>query len=331
MMEYSEHQGGLEATLTDAQLMHLVPGQTLYLRDPRNTPVKVRSCAPATGAFVVCVSAFEDTGAEWVLPLWDVAKFRVGKDAQQLQTHETNILVRSVAEFDRTIQIPADPDMQRATGLEISGRQNDIAAALDQNFPDLPSNITAFTSGKKPCDQWGAALQSILITRGVLDLDREFARQYASNPHAGEIIKGHRIVLAELGLVPYQGHIVRDPATFEGRWAKPHRRNHILTRLAFMRAMLSKLGLPEVPLYRTVYSDTELRQPENRGFVSSTLCREVAATLLASGQKKRVSATFWQRVDMDRVFMSYFETPQLSQKYQEAEVILLFDEANTVF
>jgi hypothetical protein len=330
-MEYSEHQGGLEEELTDAQLSHLIPGQTLFLRDPRNTPVRVRSCTPETASFVVCVSDFEDAGAEWVLPLWDVAKFRVALGAERLRSSETNTLAQSVAEFDLITHIPVNSDVQRATKLEIEHCQNDIAAALDQNFFDLPTNTSTFTSGEEPSDQWGAALESILNARGVLDLDREFAGQYASNPHAGEIIKGHRIVLAELGLVPYQGHIVRDPATFEERWAKPYRRNHILTRLAFMRAMLSKLGLLEVPLYRTIYSDIELRRPENRGFVSSTLRHEVAASLFASGQRKRVSATFWQRVGMDRVFMSYFETPQLSQRYQEAEVILLFDEANAVF
>lgn len=330
-MEYSEHQGGLEEELTDAQLLHLVPGQSLFLRDPRNTPVRVRSCTPETASFVVCVSDFEDAGAEWVLPLWDVAKFRVTTDAQRLRPSESAALVRSAAEFDRLTHIPIASDVRKATKLEVARCQNDIVAVLDRNFPDLPTKASAFTSGKEPCDQWGAALESILNAEGVLDLEREFAGQYASNPHAGEVIKGHRIVLAELGLVAYQGHIVRDPATFEGRWAKSCRRNHILTRLAFTRAMLSKLGLSEVPLYRTIYSDTQLRRPENRGFVSSTLCREVAASLFASGQRKRVSATFWQRVGMDRVFMSYFETPQLSQRYQEAEVILLFDEANAVF
>ena len=48
---------------------------------------------------------------------------------------------------------------------------------------------------------------------------------------AGELVTGHRIVIAELGLVPYAGKVVRDPGLFEGRWSKPRRAAHVLARL----------------------------------------------------------------------------------------------------
>ncbi len=330
-MDYAEHHGEFAIELSDAQLMHLIVGQTLYLRDPRNTPVEVMSCEPATASFSARVSDFEDIGAEWVLPLWDVSKFRVATDAPQLSTTETAVLIQHSEVFDLVTEVPINPGAREATEVEIARCQNEIIAALDHSFPDLPTNASALISGKVACGKWSNALESVMNLRGLQDIDRVFATQYASNPHAGEFIKGHRMVFAELGLVPYRGHIVRDPRTFEEQWAKPRRRKHILTRLAFMRTMLSRLGMASVPLYRTIYSDTELRNPENRGFVSTTFCRDVAASLFASGQKMRVSASYWQRVANERVFMSYFETPELSRRFQEAEAVLIFDELNPIF
>ncbi len=289
------------------------------------------SCEPATASFTARVSDFEDIGAEWVLPLWDVSNFRVATDAPQLSMTQIAVLKEYGEVFDLVTEIPISTEARQATEVEIAGRQNEITAALDHNFPDLPTNASALISGKVACGRWGDALDNIMTLRGLQDIDRSFAAQYASNPHAGEFIKGHRMVFAELGLVPYRGHIVRDPRTFEGPWAKSRRREHILTRLAFMRTMLSRLGLMSVPLYRTIYSDTELRAPENRGFVSTTFCGDVAASLFASGRKMRVSASYWQRVANERVFMSYFETPELSRRFQEAEAVLTFDERNPIF
>ena len=58
-----------------------------------------------------------------------------------------------------------------------------------------------------------------------------------SNPHSGEMAKGHAIVLAEMGLCPYSGKVVRDRALFAGDGAKERRRAHILLRLAFTQEL----------------------------------------------------------------------------------------------
>lgn len=49
--------------------------------------------------------------------------------------------------------------------------------------------------------------------------------------------KGHAIVLAEMGLCPYSGKVVRDRALFAGDGAKERRRAHILLRLAFTQEL----------------------------------------------------------------------------------------------
>jgi hypothetical protein len=162
-------------------------------------------------------------------------------------------------------------------------------------------------------------------------LDKNFVQQFASNPNAGETVKGHRIVLAEMGLCPYDGPIVRDPKTFEGEWSKARRSEHILTRLAFMHAVFERFQLKAIPLFRTVYSRSTLNAPRNTGFVSSTFSQDVALSLFRSGQNTNMAAMYWQEVPVERVFMSYFETATLSEKYQEAEAVLLFDPNNRVF
>ena len=51
-------------------------------------------------------------------------------------------------------------------------------------------------------------------------MEERFATQWASNNESGEFIKGHRIVIAEVGLSPYEGKVVRDPALFDEPWGK---------------------------------------------------------------------------------------------------------------
>lgn len=201
-MGYAEHHGKFTIELSDAQVTHLIVGQTLYLRDPRNTPVKVASCIPETATFSVRVADFEDVGAEWVLPLWDVSKFRVATDAPQLSDSETAMLMQHIATFDRVTDIPITAAAREATELEIAKRQREIADALDRRGPDLPQDAEVLLSGRLACRPWSDALKDIMAQSGLADIDEAFATHYASNPHAGEIIKGHRIVLAELGLVP---------------------------------------------------------------------------------------------------------------------------------
>ena len=40
-----------------------------------------------------------------------------------------------------------------------------------------------------------------MTEKGLWDIEEAFAEQYVRNPNSGELVKGHAIVLAELGLV----------------------------------------------------------------------------------------------------------------------------------
>jgi len=330
-MDYAQHVETLPKTLLGARFAHLVIRQTLYLNDPRRTPVAIQSIDFSTASFSMRVSDFEDVGAKWILPFWDVSKFLVAPSAKILDADQQALIEDLSKRFDQPMTIAVNTAQTARTEAEIALAQEQITTWLCQNYPSLPKDSDAILTGKMSCAQWSAARQDVLKKRGVFDVDQVFATEYASNPNAGEVIKGHRIVLAEMGLLPYRGRIVRDAKTFAGSWSRPKRQKHIVTRMAFVRAMLSLLDLAYVPLFRTIYSDHELTEPRPSGFVSTTFCPDTAASLFRAGQKMQYAATYWQRVSADRLFVSFFETPELNRHFKEAEAVILGDQSNKLF
>lgn len=330
-MKYAEHNGDDLGDLKSAQLANLVHGATLYLRDPRKTPVTVTDLRPLTASFTVRVADFEDKGSEWVLPLWDISKFQTAPGSATLTASEQSSLSSHINALNRRIRIDIKEETFAHSRSEIASIQREIDNWLCLNFTDLPTETELLLNRSLPCGAWSAALEQVMDSKGLLQMDRDFVAQFASNPHAGEIVKGHRIALAGLGLCPYEGHIVRDPRTFEGDWTKAKRSRHILTRLAFMRVVLSRFRLSALPLYRTIYSECTLSSPRNNGFVSATFSRDVALSLFEAGQKTRAAAMYWQKVPAERLFISYLETPNLGARYQEAEAVLLFSPLDSIF
>jgi hypothetical protein len=143
-----------------------------------------------------------------------------------------------------------------------------------------------------------------------------------SNPNSGELVKGHRIVIAELGLVAYAGKVVRDPGLFDDPWSRQRRAEHVLARLGFVHALFARLGHDHLVLYRGLSAE---------GPVHPTFSRDVAMSLFESGSDRATRVLLRQAVPVDRVFMTYYETPQMNAPFKEAEAVLLYDKANAVF
>ncbi len=88
---------------------------------------------------------------------------------------------------------------------------------------------------------------------GLSDMEERFATQWASNSESAELIKGFRIVLAEMRLSPFDGGIVRDPNLFDEPWAKQRRGEYILKRMAFVQEVFSQNGFERpAPFIATV-------------------------------------------------------------------------------
>lgn len=168
-------------------------------------------------------------------------------------------------------------------------------------------------------------------SHGLRDIEDAFAAQWVSNPWAGEMVKGHAIVLAELGLVEFDGKQIRDPAALTGTLERSRRAEHIVRRLAFIRAVFGHLGLATVVLYRGTAFTGPVRERRNDSFVSTTFSLEVALSLFDDRDDAATGILIRQPVPHTRLFMSYLETEQMNRQYAEAEAVLLGDSTNRFF
>lgn len=128
-----------------------------------------------------------------------------------------------------------------------------------------------------------ATFEQFLAQRHLLELDRQFAAATVTNPHAGELVKGHAIVLAELGLCPFSGTVVRDPDLFSGPWSRERRREHIIARMAFVQELWSTCVGQPLTLYRAAATEGPLPARDATSFISCTFSAAVAEAHFAGG------------------------------------------------
>jgi hypothetical protein len=303
---------------------HLVPGNAGRMLDTRRTPVAIGSVDPDLGTFEVEVLAFEDRGARWLIEVERVSHFQFPHDAPRADRATVATLAEAADRFGRPLDIPVDGRARTRTQARLREEERRAAAALGDCPPVALDGRGGDTSVQR-------VLHGFLADRGLTDLEATFTAQYASNPSSGELVKGHEIVIARLGLVPYHGRVVRDPHLFAGGWSEGRRGEHVVARLGFVRAMLRAAGHDRVWLYRGLAADGPLEAPPARTFVSTTFDRAVAESIAGRGPATVVSVLIAQLVPVDRVFMTFIETTELNRVYREAEAILLAEPGNRAF
>lgn len=314
-----------DSAFQPGELALLVPGNRGRMLDGRRTPIRVLATDGSTGTWTLEVLAFEDRGARWTLELERVDRFQFELDARRLGAGDVAGLRAAVDRLDRPLRIPIDRAARARTLRRLVDEERRAASGL----PDGMAALDWSSRVGDPAAQ--DSLEAYLASRGLGDLESAFAESYVSNPSSGEVVKGHRIVIARLGLVPYEGKIVRDPATFEGPSSEDRRAEHVLARLGFVRALFRTAGRPTVPLWRAIASESALRPHPARTFVSATFDRAVAESLFDAGPATRVAALYRQDVPIGRLFMTYVETRAMNRRFHEAEAILLADPRNRAF
>lgn len=307
------------------ELSHLVAGNHGRLRDSRRTPITVVAVTPDVGAFVVRINGFEDTGARWELPLPDVTRFQFTHDAIRTDTAE---LAHAAAKFDHDMTIDCDPAARRETEHRITAERRAIHDRFtDRHDIHLPHHIAERTGAPALYE----LCRELMAERGIAELDDEFATVFVSNPASGELVKGHAIVLAELGLCPYHGKIVRSQDLFTGNGSKARRAGHIVTRLAFQRELWTSWGRTTATVYRGAAVEGPLPPRSRSSFVSTTLSRDVATAHFDGGPTTTTAALWRQDVPVERLFATFLETPAMTGRYAEAEALLLADPTNRAF
>lgn len=312
------------------RLCHLVPGNAGRLLDARRTPIAITSIEPGRGAFELEIGAFEDAGARWELPLEDVGRFQFARDAEIAGAGAVAVFERAIERFDRELRIDCDPAARLETLARIAEERVRLQAwLLDQGVAGIA--VARCVEHRRGDERLFSLLEEAMAGQGVAELERRLSATFVSNPRSGELVKGHAIVLAELGLCPFRGKVVRDQGLFDGPWSKAARARHLVARLAFIQAMWGGLGQDSVVLYRGAAVDGPLDSSPPQSFVSATLSRAVAMAHFEGGPSTQVAVLWRQRVPVARVLMTFLETRAMNERFREAEAVLVGEPANRVF
>ena len=320
-----------DSDFTPGELSLLVSGNTGRLLDPRRTPIGLVAIEPEIAVFELEVTAFEDQGARWRLPFEDVVKFQFANGSDRLRSETLELYEQAVSRYDRPLSIPADAGAAATTLDRIAERVDDADKWLRQKSRFFAAERSLPTDAREGDPRLQSDMDRFLDSFDLVDLERELTETYVSNPHSGEVLKGHRIVIAEMGLAPFEGKIVRDPSILAGSRDRTRRREHILARLGFVRAMFGLAGVEHVVLYRSMSFEGAPRGRNDETFVSTTFCREIATTWFDSDVDRRSVIMMRQPVPVERVFMTYLETAAMNRHFREAEAVLLLDPDSALF
>lgn len=310
------------------RVKYLVPGNRGRMLNRLRTSFEITRLLPDVGMFEIEILEHEDKGSRWRLPYEDVVSYEFLDDSQVLPAEACVELVRTIIKFDQPLIIPRDESKRPETLRLIAEDRTKCRQWLKEKGvkPFDPEPYIASKTGSK---LFIDLAQEYLQLENLEKLDTEFSTNFVRNPHSGELIKGHSIVLAELGLVDFSGKIIRDNTLFNGRWSKSRRAKHIIKRLALTQGLWSLTNLSSVTLYRA-YGHPEAFVARQPSFISTTFSFEVADEIFKA-PTNLVATLLRQEAPLDRLFMTFLETGAMNRQYHEAEAIVLADRDNPIF
>jgi hypothetical protein len=320
-----------DANFAPGELRHLVPGNRGRLLDARRTPIVLVEVSAERGSFVVRIEAFEDSGAVWELALEEIARFQFARDARALSPSELSEIERSLARFDRELVIECDVDRRRDSLSRLEQQRERARGWLEERAGQLDLDLGLNVGSREGDQSLFLLVENFAAELGLGELERSFCAAFVTNPRSGELVMGHAIVLAELGLCPYRGKVARDPELFAGDHGRERRAEHILWRLGFTQALWARLGPRDVPLYRGAASDGLPSPPRSSSFVSATFSRAVAESHFEGGPSTRTAVIWRQPLPLGRLLMTFLETRAMNERYREAEAVLIGDPENPAF
>jgi len=320
-----------DSSYVPGDLKHVVPGNECRLLDRRRTPLRVLDVNRASGFFVVEVVDFEDTGAHWEVPLEDVGICQFAYGSAEASDAEIADYAQIVSRLDQPLTIDTDPSRRANSEARIASLRKDVGTWLQSESAFLASGAPLDIKRRTGDPALWDDLRRYMSANDLWTVENAFAVQYVSNPYSGELVKGHRIVLAELGLVPFEGKQVRNPGLFAGSWSRQWRAEHVLHRLAFMRELFEQLGHSSVVLYRGLSFSGQPQARSNDGFTSATFNLEIAMHHFCDDDPASTCLLVRQPVPVEKLFMSFLETEQMNRRYKEAEAVLLHDATSDLF
>lgn len=325
----SDPEAASDAEFVPGEPAYLVIGNRGRLLDARRTPLLVTNVIPDRGEFEVRVEAFEDRGALWRLPLWEVGRLQFAARSVRASSDARLGLEQASARFDRELIIEADAHALAQTRRRIGEAREDARGLLCHlaGSIDFARCVWRRQGDERLC----LALDRFLTHRDLADLDRSFTRAIVSNPRSAELVKGHAIVLAELGLCAFQGTVIRDQALFAGDGSRPQRAEHLIARMAFAQELWTTVIARPLTLYRAAAVDGPLPISAPVSFMSCTFSEQVAAAHFAGGPTTQAAVMWRQTLSPTRLLMTFLETAAMNDRFREAEAVLIADASNVAF
>ena len=309
-----------------AELRLLVAGNRGRLLDARRTPIEIAAVLPEVGSFVVEVLAFEDAGVRWELALDEIVRFQVVRDAAAAGPAALAELEAAQARFSGSLTVEADAGEHERTLRWIAMERGVVGGILDREALTLDPG--SHIDRREGDPRLYSLLEGLMLARDVAEIERGLADAFVTNPRSGEHVKGHEIVLAELGLGRYEGPVVRGPDLFTGPWAKPRRAQHLVTRLAFSAELWTRLAGEQVTLYRGAATDAPPAPRAPASFLSATFSREVALAHFDGGPTTTTAALWRASIPVTRLLMTFLETEAMNRRFREAEAVLIGDQSS---
>jgi hypothetical protein len=314
------------------ELHHLCVGNEGRLLDFRRTPVRVVGLCDETGLATIEIIAFEDRGALWDLPYEEVHKYQFKKGSPKASAEAVGRIERQAARLNRQVEILCESSQRDETLAAISRERERAGAWLALHSRFFQSGQLLPQGEPEGSPLLYADTKDYMAQRGFGDLEALFTRQYVSTLN-NETVKAHRIAVAQLGLAPYVGKILRDPAQTVGERSIERRTGHIIARMGFVQAVFEPAGQRHVILYRMESSEGPLRRRRvgETALVSASFRMDIVQEMSGWADSKRAVAIYRQAVPVERVLMTYLETEAMNHPYREAEAVLLADSTNQAF
>ncbi len=326
-----EHHAIMESDdlFENGTLYHLVSGNQGRVLDGRRTPGYIESFDIESCMFVWRITDFEDNGKCWVIPAEQIASYQFSKNSTLLDDITVKQIKNQCEKFKEKLIIPFDKENLNHTEYVISSTEKEALLWLQKHSQFVHKQKHLDISANVGDNDLYIDLSQYLRSKGLLELEKQTAEQYLLNPYSGEWIKGIKIAMAELGLIAYNGTIPRSKNIFEGIGCKEFRKQYIISRCAFLRAVFKFCKISEIPLYRGVSSPIDFYETPI-SLISTTFSSKTAQEFASINESSVYRSCYWAKftVPVKNLFMTFLETKEFNERYKEQEAIIFYRRQN---
>jgi len=327
MSSLHQHHSEMESDdlFENGTLAHLAIGNTGRVLDGRRTPGYIESYDAESAMFIWRITDFEDKGLCWEIPAEEIDRYQFRKGSTKLSPAAIEAIAVRCRHFQQPLRILKNAASYEHTQMLIREQELFASAWLEQNSRFIQKKKKLDLNAQTGDHDLYLDLEDYLKHKCLNELEIKTANQYLLNPYSGEWLKGLKIVMAEMGLIDFEGTIPRTSDIFEGIGKKELRKQYIIARTAFLRSLFKMSGLYEIPLFRGMSSSTNLFETPCT-LLSTTFSVKTAQAFASFDQSSLYKSAYLIKFcyPVENLFMTFLETKQFNERYREQEAIVFY-------